>query len=362
MRWSHLQRIKEKIPELDKKIDIGLLIGCNCPKAIKSKEIITGKSEEPYAIRTLLGWCIVGPPWLVYSGPALDKTDPSDESSCNRILAQEVNDEGAKLEFVINQRTKELINPLAVTQMFELDFSENRDARTQGLSKEDRRFLNLAETGIHRCDDGHYELPLPLKTSFRDLLNNRRDTVRRTFYLKRRFALPNNQEIKEEYMNFMTKMIDNGYAEKVPKETNAKPGMTFCINHHGTRHLKKKKLRIVFNCSQEFNGESLNKHLIQGPLLTNDLTGVLLRFRQERIALTCDIEGMFHQIRVNPEHRDLLRFLWWEGNDLSKDPTDYGMTVHLFGATSSPSCANFALKKTADDYEEEFGAQAANFI
>ena len=71
---------------------------------------------------------------------------------------------------------------------------------------------------------------------------------------------------------------------------------------------------------------------------------------------------MFHQIRVNPEHRDLLRFLWWEGNDLSKDPTDYRMPVHLFGATSSPSCANFALKKTADDYEEEFGAQAANFI
>lgn len=358
-RWSHLQRIKEKIPELDTKIDIGLLIGCNCPKAIKPKEIITGKSEEPYAIRTLLGWCIVGP---TNFSNTLDKTDPSDESSCNRILAQEVNDEGGKLEFVINQRTKELINPLAVTQMFELDFSENRNARTQGLSKEDRRFLNLAETGIHRCDDGHYELPLPLKTSFKGLLNNRRDAVRRTFYLKRRFTLPNNQEFTEEYMNFMKKMIDNGYAEKVPKETNAKPGMTFYINHHGTRHPKKKKLRIVFNCSQEFNGESLNKHLIQGPLLTNDLTGVLLRFRQERIALTCDIEGMFHQIRVNPEHRDLLRFLWWEGNDLSKDPTDYRMTVHLFGATSSPSCANFALKKTADDYEEEFGAQAANFI
>ena len=160
----------------------------------------------------------------------------------------------------------------------------------------------------------------------------------------------------------MRKMIDNGYAERVPKETNATPGMTFYINHHGTRHPKKKKLRIVFNCSQEFNGESLNKHLIQGPLLTNDLTGVFLRFRQEGIALTCDIEGMFHHIRVNPEHRDLLRFLWWEGNDPSRDPTDYRMTVHLFGATSSSSCANFALKKTADDYEEEFGAQAANFI
>ena len=107
-RWSHLQRIKEKIPELDKKIDIGLLIGCSCPKAIKPKEIITGKSEKPYAIRTLLGWCIVGP---TNFSNTLDKTDSSDESSCNRILEQEVNDEGAKLEFLINQRTKELITP-----------------------------------------------------------------------------------------------------------------------------------------------------------------------------------------------------------------------------------------------------------
>ena len=37
------------------------------------------------------------------------------------------------------------------------------------------------------------------------------------------------------------------------------------------------------------------------------------------------------------------------------------MTVHLFGATSSPGCANFALKSTANDFEEEFGASAADF-
>ena len=38
------------------------------------------------------------------------------------------------------------------------------------------------------------------------------------------------------------------------------------------------------------------------------------------------------------------------------------MTVHLFGATSSPGCANFALKSTADDHEAEFGTAAANFL
>ena len=50
----------------------------------------------------------------------------------------------------------------------------------------------------------------------------------------------------------------------------------------------------------------MNKYLIQGPLLTKDLTGVPLRFRQEPIAVTCDIKGMFHQVRVNPEQRDFL--------------------------------------------------------
>ena len=38
------------------------------------------------------------------------------------------------------------------------------------------------------------------------------------------------------------------------------------------------------------------------------------------------------------------------------------MTVHLFGAGSSPGCCNFALKKTADDHEQEFGVEPANFL
>ena len=76
----------------------------------------------------------------------------------------------------------------------------------------------------------------------------------------------------------------------------------------------------------------------------------------------CDIEAMFHQVKVDEEYRDLLRFLWWENGDLTKSPREYRMTVHLFGATSSPGCANFALKSTANDFENEFGASAADFL
>ena len=38
------------------------------------------------------------------------------------------------------------------------------------------------------------------------------------------------------------------------------------------------------------------------------------------------------------------------------------MNVHLFGAVSSPGCANFGLHKTAQEGESEFGEDIANFL
>ena len=38
------------------------------------------------------------------------------------------------------------------------------------------------------------------------------------------------------------------------------------------------------------------------------------------------------------------------------------MTVHLFGAASSPACTNFALKASAGDNEERLGFAPAEFL
>ena len=38
------------------------------------------------------------------------------------------------------------------------------------------------------------------------------------------------------------------------------------------------------------------------------------------------------------------------------------MTLHLFGATSSSGCANFALKTTANQYEGVCGKEATDFV
>ena len=38
------------------------------------------------------------------------------------------------------------------------------------------------------------------------------------------------------------------------------------------------------------------------------------------------------------------------------------MNVHLFGAVSSPSCSNFALRRAADDAEKVVGSETANVL
>ena len=113
---------------------------------------------------------------------------------------------------------------------------------------------------------------------------------------------------------------------------------------------KTNEVRVVFDCAAKHKGICLNDALMQGPNLANDLVGVLIRFRKKQIAVTGDIRAMFHQVRVEPKDADALRFLWWPSGDLSQQPVDHRMDVHLFGATSSPSCASLCLRQVAWDF------------
>ena len=57
--WPHLSGIASKLYPYQVDVEVGLLIGSNCPSTIKPKEFIPGRSSDPYAIRTLLGWGII---------------------------------------------------------------------------------------------------------------------------------------------------------------------------------------------------------------------------------------------------------------------------------------------------------------
>ena len=168
---------------------------------------------------------------------------------------------------------------------------------------------------------------------------------------KRRFDYLKNRILKDEeyFLKYGEKMNDylkNGYARVVPEDYNP-PHLQrdWYIPHHSTGN----KFRVVFGCSARCGGTSLNEHLLQGPDFTNNLTGVLIRFRQDYVAFTCDINAMYHQVLVEPNDCNSLQFLWYPKNDLNAEPIAHQMMVHLFGARSSPSCASYALRQTVLD-------------
>ena len=68
---------------------------------------------------------------------------------------------------------------------------------------------------------------------------------------------------------------------------------------------------------------------------------------------------MSHQVKVPDHHCSFLKFLWWENSDTT---IEYEMTAHVFGGSSSPSCSNFALRKTAKDNEEIYGKNVTRIL
>ena len=112
------------------------------------------------------------------------------------------------------------------------------------------------------------------------------------------------------------------------------------------------KIRRVLNGAAKFHGSSLNKALLVGPDLLQNLPAVVMRFRQHQHAVSADIEGMFLQVGVLPIDQLSLRFLWRE--DPTTDVGTYQYTRHIFGARDLPTCANFALQKAARDNQVLF--------
>ena len=371
--WSHLRSIADELsPVLD--IEIGLLIGYDCPRAQIPREVIAPENDVgPYAQRIDLGWGIVG---------TLSTCDMDDDAIgvSHHVLAQPAGgvckDLQSQSHIVHRTSVKEVISSDMLlhnlSNLMAIDFSEREvavggvsallsgHAADQTWSLNDAKFIKTMEEGIHKTTYGHYEMPLPMKETVTQLTNNKTYALNRLQQLKRK--LMRDPKLLEEYTKVMKKMIDEGHCEIVQEEQQ-EMNLAWYIPHHAVRHPKKpEKVRVVFDCSARFKGESLNGHLLPGPDMTNGLVGVLCRFRKESVAVMCDVEGMFHQFHVNQEHRNLLRFLWWMDGDLNSEPTTYRMTVHLFGAVSSPSCANFGLKRLADDYSEEVGAHVAEFF
>lgn len=97
---------------------------------------------------------------------------------------------------------------------------------------------------------------------------------------------------------------------------------------------KTTRLRTVFDAScKTSNGLSLNDVLKVGPCIQDNLLNILIRFRKFSIALTADIEKMYRQINIKPEHRNLQRIIW--RSDPNQNLKEYLLNTVTYGMASS---------------------------
>ena len=98
---------------------------------------------------------------------------------------------------------------------------------------------------------------------------------------------------------------------------------------------------MVYDASarNEKDNPSLNDCLYRGPVILENLCGLLMRFRFNEAAILADIEKAFLQVGLQARDRDVTRFLWL------KDITDQNIKGNVqiyrfcrvpFGVVSSP--------------------------
>ena len=327
-RWDHLKNIE--FPELLGGDEVEMLIGQDCPEILIPLEVRSSERRDgdsaPYATRTLFGWTVNGPLGGTYWRSATSANFIS--TTLERQVEEFWKIEGAQLS--------------------------NSD---KGLSLEDRRALGIMQSV--RKEDGHYSIPIPFREE-RTLPNNKVLAERRLACLAKK--LEKNLTLKQAYDDSMEALIQKGYAEKVLGDTPVKKGAEWYIPHHPVINPNKSKIRVVFDCAARYEGVALNDKVMQGPDLTNGLLGILLRFRQFPVAISADVEAMFHQVKVPEEDRDVLRYLWWPNGDSRLEPEIHRMTVHLFGGTWSPSVCTYALQQTARDNTQDFEPEVVDTV
>ncbi|KAL0151955.1 hypothetical protein M9458_052762 [Cirrhinus mrigala] len=304
-----------------------LLIGSDYPHLITPVEPVRlGPPGGPAAIKTRLGWTL--------QGPVQHLRKDATEQHC--------------LFTSVSFPESDLYRQ--VEKLWQMDVLPWRNEKTCVRSRQDQEAVELLERKTIRVEvDGvrRYATPLlrvknmpELKAPKEAVLSQLRATEKR---------LAKNPQQAAAYTTEIVKLEQAGYVNKLPQDAVTDTSCSWYIPHHMVQHNGKN--RIVFNCSFKYQGQNLNELLLPGPVLGPSLLAVLLRFREHSVAVSSDIKGMFHQVRLLPEDKPLLRFLWRDLN-VQELPRVYEWQVLPFGTTCSPCCAVFALQKHVLDHSQ----------
>ena len=215
------------------------------------------------------------------------------------------------------------------------------------LSQIEREVAKIIKDSCEKVGD-QWLMPYPWKRDPKSLPDNKVQAVKRLQATERRLA--KSPEIAKAYQQQFEEMNVLKFARKLSDvEIKDYKGPVHYVSHHEVLRPEKKStpIRIVFNSSANFQGHCLNDYWMKGPDLLNSLFGVILRFRENAVAINGDISKMYHRILIPERDQHLHRFLW-RNMETNRDPDVYVKTVLTFGDKPALAMAQIALRKTAE--------------
>ncbi|XP_056006873.1 uncharacterized protein LOC125665314 [Ostrea edulis] len=329
--YSHLADIQDYIPEIDTGANIDILIGRDLTTAHHMLDQRVGQDGLPFGQKLPFGWVVVG-------NVCLGKVHQPEIVSV------------MKTSVLTDERASYLIpcdSEFSVKEGYPDIFQRSPGDEKLGLSIQDKKFM---ESGFKRSTDGFWEAPLPFKDCRQPLPNNHSMALRRAMSFDR--SLRSNPIKCKQVVDFMDKLLVNHHAELAPKlpAVSERWYLPMFAVHHPK---KPERVRVVFDSSAKYKDSSLNSVLLQGSDILNNLFGILLRFRKEKVAATMDVEHMFYNFKVPEKQRCYLRFFWHQNNDIDQPLIEYQMNRHVFGNSTSPSIANYGFRKIVEGADKD---------
>ncbi|XP_043069926.1 uncharacterized protein [Drosophila bipectinata] len=305
-----------------------LLIGlnnCKLGRVLRTKE---GTTEEPIA-KTRLGWTIKG-----RSSNSVGE-DITPNYHVFHICACEA-DENKEILRMLEQCMWSDGGPRP--EMNSKSVSNDDQLAIQQLEKNTRRINGRFETGLlwrYKDDKLPDSLPTALKRA-------------RCLYQK----LTREPELAKGIRRQLDEYVMKGYARPITSEEAEEKPYWYLPIFPVLNVNKPGKLRIVWDAAAKTEGISLNTMLLKGPDQLAQLVPILHRFREKRIAIGGDIAEMFHQVRIHTEDQRYQRFVFIDPNTQRRE--NYAMQVMTFGASCSPSCAQYVKNRNAESFKKEY--------
>ena len=313
---------------------VDLLIGVDNPELHFSRVDIRGESGGPVARLGLLGWTCIG---------SLDHGDTSASRShvVRTLFSRDSSSSGC---CDINQ---------SIRRFWEIETygSEGNDIRIC-TEEEQLAMKKVKQSVTYNRSTCRYKVGVPWKEDRPTLPDNREAAFSRLRNTERK--LKKDQFIEAEYRETIKTYIEKGHLRHVSFK-EPPPAEVWYLPHFPVVRMNKTttKVRIVFDCSDKYDGISLNDVIYAGPKLQRELIDVLIRFRRNPVAFACDIKEMYLQVEIAKSDRSKFRILWRD-LDEAREPEVYEFNRVVFGKNSAPVESQFVAQENARRHQEQF--------